>query len=254
MRKLRTFVHSVKAFFSGTLALLALATCDAGLGAKVDVTAPILTVITPEKAGGYFKGALSLTGTATDDRGLVSLKVSWQGASGTREREAISSLNGTSWSLELTSGTDGDLPEGTNNVTVEVADGSGKTASQTILVYIDNKPATVLVTYPLSHGNMGSTNDQFRPGVTSGLDVKGEVYNESPITSVVVSVLKADGSSLIPTEPKNALFTKTADGTNTFSVRFPLKTNPEASALPRFVSRFTAAWLFPPPAIPLFSV
>ena len=209
---------------------MALATCDAGLGAKVDVTAPILTVITPEKAGGYFKGALSLRGTATDDRGLVSLKVSWQGASGTREREAISSLNGTSWSLELTSGTDGDLPEGTNNVTVEVADGSGKTASQTMLVYIDNKPATVLVTYPLSHGNMGSTNDQFRPGVTSGLDVKGEVYDESPITSVVVSVLKADGSSLIPTEPKNALFTKTADGTNTFSVRFPLKTNPEASA------------------------
>ena len=213
MRK--SLPRAVVSLLSVTLSLLTLANCDPGLGAKVDVTSPALKVSSPSVPGGYFQGKLTLGGTVSDDRGIVSLKVSWQSPLGTKHREMVTSLVGSTWSIDLTSGSNGDLPEGKNVITVDATDASGKTASKELLVYIDNKPPTVLVTDPSGHGSL-------RPSATDYIDIRGEVDDQSPIVSVVVSLLGADGSTLLA---------KTSDGTSSFCVRIPLESDPASTYL-----------------------
>ena len=192
---------------SAMASLLLLAACEAGLGSKVDVTAPKVAITSPAKTGEYHSGVLTITGTATDDLGVTSVVVSWVGSSG--ELSVPATLTGSDWSVDLSTSTAKALEEGQNILTVVASDASGKTATDSRLVYMDNVPPTVLVTYPLSHG----PDDSLLPRFTDTIDLKGEVYDQSPISAVTVTLLDGAGTTLE---------SKTADGTNTWSVRFAL--------------------------------
>ena len=110
-----------------------------------------------------------------------------------------------SLTLDTTSG----VYDGEILVALKATDGFNKSVDQTTPVFIDNKAPTVLVTAPLTR-NSGTP-----PQYTNSIDLKGEVYDQSPLVDVSVTLLKPDGSVLAGPQK--------ADGTNTWTTRFNLK-------------------------------
>jgi hypothetical protein len=90
-----------------------------------DTTAPTIKISLPTNAGSYIteEASLDLSGSATDDGGVVS--VSWQVGQGT-----ISSADGTTaWSVKAIS-----LPLGTSVICITAVDGAGNSASTSLTV------------------------------------------------------------------------------------------------------------------------
>ncbi len=187
-----------------------------GLGAKVDITPPVVSVdgLSSDNSIPYLNGDIVLAGAASDDRGVSAVKVTYQNAAGsTITRDATVSEG--RWTITVPSGIasgqsnyENSVSDGERQFTIAVLDASGKSIETNLTVYIDNKSPTVLVTSPLT---MGAS----RPTFTDSVVLKGEVYDASPITSVLVSLVKADGSLLFAA--------KEAEGTATWLASFDLK-------------------------------
>jgi len=191
--------------------LLALATCNlfkTGLGPKVDVTPPELAITSPVQ-GAYLRGTVVLTGTATDDIGVSSLVVAYPTTGGGTIQKSITvSANG--WTISLPSGGSGGLAEGKDTITVTAKAASGKAATASVFAYVDNTPPTVLVTTPTTYGSS--------PPIYSGyVDLSGEAYDASPVTSVSATLSYFSGGT-------TKTITQTANGTNSWSSRFFLST------------------------------
>ncbi len=189
-------------------ASLVLTTCDvfkSGLGPKVDVTPPEVTITSPVP-GAYVHGTIVLTGTAADDIGVTSLVASYPTAGGGTAQKSIP-LSGKNWTVSLPSGTAGGVAEGKGTFTVTAKAPSGKASSASVLAYVDNTPPTVLVTTPTTYGSTP-------PIFSTYVDIDGEAYDASPISAV--SVTLSHGSTSI---------TQPANGTNSWSVRFFLNSS-----------------------------
>ncbi|MBE3063702.1 MAG: Ig-like domain repeat protein, partial [Spirochaetes bacterium] len=194
---------------------LLLNTCNLfkpGLGEKVDITAPVVTISAPQQ-NSYIKGTMTIQGAASDDLSLASLSVSYPGPAG-QVTKSITVANG-SWSFDIPTGPGGaeNLPDGEQHIVVTAKDGSGKESQAELIAYIDNTPPTVLLTVPQGYGTSKPTTSDY-------IDIKGEVWDRSPVTEVNVSVFNTSGS---------VMETRHADGTNTWSTRF-LTTGYTASA------------------------
>jgi hypothetical protein len=191
--------------------LLALATCNlfkTGLGPKVDVTPPELAITSPVQ-GAYLRGSVVLTGTATDDIGVSSLVVAYPTAGGGTIQKSIA-VAANAWTVSLPSGGALGLAEGKDTITVTAKAASGKAATASVFAYIDNTPPTVLVTTPTTYGAT--------PPIYSGyVDISGEAYDASPVTSVAVTLSYLSGGT-------TKTVTQTANGTNSWSSRFFLST------------------------------
>lgn len=186
------------------LAALGLTTCDlfkVGLGKKVDINAPTITLGSHE-TGAYVKGTITLSGDCADDVGVTAVTVT---AAGVDTPFTADASAGTSWSLSLDTTA---LTDARTTFTATATDASGKTGSFEFLLFVDNTAPTVLVTSPLIYGPPDY------PQQSDYLEVKGEVYDVSPITNVRVRVLNGAGAVL-----KEA----NADGSNTWTCRFDLK-------------------------------
>ena len=185
-------------------AAVSLMTCDLlkpGFGDKVDVTAPKVAVSSPVQ-NSYVRGALTLSGTASDDIGVTTLEVSYPGQSGTITKTVT--VSGGAWTLAIPTGVAGSdtLPDGEQHVTATVRDASGKESSTQLIAFIDNVAPTVLITVPQGY-------DANKPTVNASIDIKGEVWDRSPITGVTVEVVRhSTGASQV---------LKTANGTYTWS-------------------------------------
>ncbi len=185
-------------------AAVSLQTCDffkPGFGDKVDVTAPVVAITSPAQ-NSYVRGAFTVSGTVSDDIGVSSMSVSYPGQSGTVTKAVT--FSGGAWSIAIPTGTAGseNLPDGEQHVTVSASDASGKQTSVQLIAFIDNIAPTVLITVPQGYG----TN---RPTVNASIDIKGEVWDRSPITGVTVEVIR-DATGVSQT-------LKTANGTYTWS-------------------------------------
>jgi hypothetical protein len=191
------------------LVILFLTTCNifkTGLGPKVDVTPPELAITSPAP-GSYQHGAVVLTGTAADDIGVTSLAVDYPAAGGGTVEKSIA-LSGKAWTISLASGVAGGLAEGKDTITVTAKAASGKSTTASLLTYVDNIAPTVLVTTPTTFGSPF-------PIYSSYVDINGQAYDASPVTSVSVTLSYVSGGL-----PKTV--TQTANGTNAWSVRFNL--------------------------------
>lgn len=206
-----TLFRAVAFFGTCILASAGLTTCDlfkAGLGNKVDINPPEISITSPAN-NAYVKGDLVVSGTVSDDLGVASVSVVIDGTS-----HVAAVTNGT-WSVTIpvakaSPAVAGGIAEGKKTVSAVTVDEAGKQRSVSIDVNIDNTAPTVMVTSPTTFG-LSSTDC---PQNTTYIDIKGEAYDPSPIASVVVKLLKLD---------KTLLDSATADGTNTWSVRFLLK-------------------------------
>jgi hypothetical protein len=186
------------------------------LGSKVDINPPKVKISAPA-SGQYLAGTVHFTGTASDDLKLKSVSLRYPTASGDKVQD-VTVTNG-SWSADLPSGFDPStqaplgLSEGKVTVLASATDGSGKVTTDSVLLYIDNKAPTVLVTSPTSYSAASP------PIYSDYVDVKGEVWDASPVAQVNVT-LHYTGL----TDHQVHTVSKLADGTNTWSVRFLLKT------------------------------
>ena len=200
-------------------AILLLTTCDLfkpGLGAKVDITAPTLSITAPSQ-NAYVKGTMTLTGTAGDDRAVSTLTVRYDGVGGPVSRDVTVSHGAWSLSVPTGAGAADNLPDGQQQFNVTATDGSGKSTDTSLIVFVDNAPPTVIVTVP--QGYAGS-----KPTLSGIFDVKGEVWVASPVQNVTVRIY--DGGTLVAT--------KLADGTNTWSARFDISNDPPFTNLGTF--------------------
>jgi hypothetical protein len=199
-------------------AMLLLGTCDlfkSGLGEKVDITPPTISITSPSQ-NAYVHGTLTVSGSTADDRAVASLTLRYTGVSGVVSRDLP--LNGGAWSVDIATGAGGadNLPDGEQPVTVTATDASGKTSEASLIVYVDNIAPTVLVTVPQGYGLS-------KPVVNNYIDIKGEAWDRSPIEQVHVSLWDATGATML-------VAPKLANGTNTWSVRFEeVGTLPDAS-------------------------
>ncbi|MCW8966315.1 MAG: Ig-like domain-containing protein, partial [Candidatus Pacearchaeota archaeon] len=177
---------------------------EPGTGDKVDVTPPEVTITFPTQDK-YLRGSFTLSGTVNDDRSIKSIVVSYQGNSATVTKTVVAAEG--KWSVSIPTGTTlaANLAEGRQTISVVVTDESDKSTGTTVPVFVDNIAPTVLVTVPQVYGASTSI-------VSDYIDIKGEVWDQSPIESVNVSIVGVPGS------------TKLCSGTYTWSVRLVVST------------------------------
>jgi hypothetical protein len=200
----RSFLISPLGVLAGLVLLTTCSVNQVGLGAKVDITAPKIAFTSPSSGGQYVRGAFTVAGTTSDDLTLnPKVTLSYPKASGGQAALAVDSSGGT-WSFSVPSGTADGIVDGSSTLVATARDDSGKTTSVEINVNVDNIAPTILVTVPSSYGTAVPYS------TSSYLEIKGEVYDPSPVTKVEVTLY--DGSTpLIPW--------KTANGTNSWNTR-----------------------------------
>jgi hypothetical protein len=198
-------------------ALVLLSTCElfsVGLGTKVDLEPPVVTITSPTANDYLGSGSgFTVTGTAADDIGIVSLKARIRKDDGSFIIRDITPRADGTWSVDFdvarNLAASNPVPDGERTIEIVARDAKGWETIRSIVVFVDTKNPTVLVTVPVSYdGNAESI-------VTSTyISVKGESWDATGVESVQVSIY--DGID-ISSEP---LLTKTADGTATWGVRF----------------------------------
>ncbi|MBT3274394.1 MAG: hypothetical protein HN368_14650, partial [Spirochaetales bacterium] len=197
--------------------ILLLTTCDklfqVGLGDSVDITPPSLEILSPEN-GEYVSGAALLELTFSDDAGIATLEV-FVGEDVTEAFDAISEFveQGEDevypYEFDTISFDDGEI-----EVRLVVTDTAGKTVEKSLLVYIDNRPPTVLVNNPA-----GVDTQQFNDYIT----IRGEAADDAGISSVTVAVFDSLGTEIElfdSTGAATGTHIATAEGTNSWSYQF----------------------------------
>jgi len=183
------------------LTILVIAGCPntmIGLGDKVDIDVPSVSIGKYGNGsvivnGDYVKGEVILTGSASDDIGIQSVKLSFDG--GLTFSNATVSSNQLSWSYTVDTSA---YADGEKDIIVLVSDTSAspKTSEERLLLYFDNTAPLVEVT--VSPGFASPASD-------STFSIKGEATDPYRIKSVSVSMTQGSGTL------------SNVEGTNTWS-------------------------------------
>lgn len=128
----------------------------------------------------------------------VSVKV----ADGTVKTFEAELADDGKWSAQIPAGT---LADGEHRVEASARDKKGRSGTASVIVQIDSRGPTVLVSVPSSYGTGA---DAFTTSDT--LTVKGETWDASPLSRVELQILNLAGE---------VLATKTAEGTASWSAK-----------------------------------
>ncbi len=115
---------------------------------KTDRAPPSVSITKPEDGTMFMLGDfILLSGTATDDVGVVSLKL-WSGGSQTEWQDITGRLFQGSWSVNISTSS---WEIGEHKLEVRAFDASGRLGNASIFViidYVDNAPPTIAITLP----------------------------------------------------------------------------------------------------------
>lgn len=176
-----------------------------GLGSKVDIFPPELSISTPS-AGSNLNRTFTVTGTAKDDIQMKAVSIRLKDMdSGVTVLTLETSLVGSEWSVVLDSLAT-NLPDGRYTLIAVAEDATGKISETQTLVIVDNTPPTVMVTSPSLYGTG-------IPAFNKYITLKGEVYDPNLIRSVKVDLLDSTTLASVVNGPI------TAEGTNTWLYR-----------------------------------
>ena len=181
-------------------------TCDPGLGKAVDTQAPKVSIDYPEPKE-VLKDSFTMTGVASDEVKVASCEVAFRNIKTGSVYKFPANVANDKFSVTInTPKPDGsfELPDGDYNVTVSVSD-AYRNSTQDIVYTIDNTAPTVLITSPNSY------SESNWPNMYKTFSIKGEVYDATNISEVIVYLVDVNGTVL-----KQVV----AEGTNTFSARF----------------------------------
>ncbi|MBN2240030.1 MAG: hypothetical protein JW712_09675, partial [Dehalococcoidales bacterium] len=203
-------MREVKAVFRSLLAallvssVLNLVSCDLfapGLGDVVDISSPELAIVDPPiEPMSYFNSDFTISGTVSDDIGVQEVLVSWPGS------RAVAEIQAGQWSVTVPFASI--TASGAVLFDVAASDQSGKNAAPAYrTITIDKKAPTVLITAPQVYAP-GPENSNY-------ILISGELWDESPVTSVQVEIID-------PASPSTPVYTELADGDRTWSARIDL--------------------------------
>ena len=188
-------------------------TCDPGLGKAVDTQAPKVSINFPETKS-VLKGGFVMKGVASDEVKVASCDVIFKDINSPNEYKFKANFANDEFSIALnTPKADGsfEIPDGDYNVTVKVSD-AYRNSTADVVYTIDNTAPTVLITSPNSY------SESNWPNMYKTFSIKGEVYDATNISEVIVYIVDVNG---------NILKQLVAEGTNTFSARFDNPFNEE---------------------------
>ena len=181
-------------------------TCDPGLGKAVDTQAPKVAIKFPETKS-VLKGGFVMKGTASDEVKVASCDVIFKDINSPKEYKFKANVSNDEFSIALNAPrADGtfEIPDGDYNVTVKVSD-AYRNSTADVVYTIDNTAPTVLITSPNSY------SESNWPNMYKTFSIKGEVYDATTISEVIVYIVDENGTILDDL---------VAEGTNTFSARF----------------------------------
>ncbi|MBN2875587.1 MAG: Ig-like domain repeat protein, partial [Spirochaetales bacterium] len=189
--------------------VLSVVSCEGplfGLGGQVDLSAPTISIEAPTRDS-YIADDFIISGTVQDDLAVQNVTVEFSDRNAVLLGSFPATISGEDFSLPISLDEHANI-EGYAVITAIVVDSNGKTARVSTSVSIDTKAPVVLVTSPM-------TKAPDTPIQSEYVDIKGEVFDRSPIASVIVTL--CDGSGTVIAGPQ------TAEGTNTWTTRFMLK-------------------------------
>jgi len=191
------------------LSLISLTTCEGplfGLGVQVDMGAPTIEITSPSRDA-YLAGDFVIEGNASDDLDIESVVIRLKDKAGGLLKTYEAEYSSGSFKVAIPAAS---VPELEGYVIIEATatDSMRKQTVRSTSVSIDKKPPTVLVTSPMTRFPDSSMHSAY-------IDIKGEVFDRSPIASVKVRLLMENGTVLAGPQE--------ADGTNTWTTRFMLK-------------------------------
>ncbi len=190
----------------GIFILVMFATCKApfGLGGQVDMAAPKVSLETPIQ-NSYNRAEIIVSGTASDDLTVKSVDVTLSSLGGVAYITVPAVYADGKYTVSVPTTLAGSIvPDGKTLISAKATDNLGKTSSVSIGVIIDNTLPTVLVSVPQGRSAQ-------KPTASTFLSIKGETYDPSTVSAVIVSLIDKDSKILA---------TKTAEGTASWSVNF----------------------------------
>lgn len=168
------------------LLTILLATCDVGLGPSVDTTAPEITISSPS-ASAILKGTLNLSGTASDDGTISSVKVKLKGISSsntkTYEYDATVDAASKTWSLSVDSLSGEGVKDGNYEITVTATDNSEKVSYRTTTFYVDNTAPVIMLDTP----------ELKQSAMNYDVQLEGKIYDQSDVTEMTAVICSASG-------------------------------------------------------------
>ena len=202
--------------------LFVLTTCDdlfkAGLGDKVDIDPPIVTIVTPTN-GQYVGGTVTFAGTYGDDSEVAALQLSLDGG------KTFSSIKfdpkATEWEYAVNTAA---IADGEKDIRVRIEDGAGKSADKKLLVYFDNRAPIVLIKDP-----QGYASEQYNDDIS----IRGEATDSSGIVRVEIEPFDEAGEpvALFDSEGNpTTSYSVDVDGTNSWSFLFQSRFYTDAGA------------------------
>ena len=215
-------------------------TCDVGLGESVDNFAPSVVVTGPIQAS-VCKGSVNITGTCSDDKGVLFVSVTVKNTttgvsypfSGNINLASRSALGAYDWSTTINQmGADGKfpLPDGKYEANVTATDVAGRVSGVSSTSFdIDNTPPIFCVTSPKSLVINGSK--VYGRSVT----ISGEIADDHDIEKMEIRVYKTDANGDNPVDITSNLakttFTdfETAGGTTIYIAKY-FENEPPASS------------------------
>jgi hypothetical protein len=138
--------------------VLFLTTCDAfkaGLGPKIDISAPTVDVSSISN-GSYLKGTVNLTGVTADDVGVKSV-VLVVTVNSVQVGSIPATISGGTWSAPLDTVALSSNLEVQADIDIRVTDGSDKTSDKKIVVYFDNVKPVITSIMPTTD-NLSKSN------------------------------------------------------------------------------------------------
>ncbi len=175
MKKNKFLTNFSKSIFLAGFVFLTFTTCkdNVGLGSTVDINPPTGSVNALAAGNATpIRGSFSMSGKASDDSGVESVKVSFKNRkTGVVVKEYTATLaspgaDSTNWSLDVNNeqekNADGTLktvsghplvkvypiPDGEYNVAIKTTDSGGKTYTTTVVYTIDNTPPVLFISRP----------------------------------------------------------------------------------------------------------
>lgn len=163
--------------------------CDVGLGEAVDTMPPVVGITLPT-ADYIIKDEFVMSGTCSDDKGVVSVEVSLKNTSTKKVYPSyyadIDSSKDT-WSCKINPlSTEKYIPDGTYEATVTASDKSGRKTAATKSFIIDNTPPILVLTRPSTKIAAGGTQTYDTYGAE--FDITGQVADDNNIEKLVVSI------------------------------------------------------------------
>lgn len=172
-----------------------LLSCEIGLGAAVDTTAPVISISNPP-VDAVVRDAFAFSGSYSDDGTVIAASITLSGVNVSGSYTFGGSLSGTTWSCTIDPVAQS-IPDGTYEASVMLMDYGGHTSTSSRSFTIDNTAPIVFLQRP---GSRTTADESEIDTYGQDFTIQGQVADDNSISQMCVSVYDdAAATNLIKT-------------------------------------------------------